>query len=338
MDERSFEVAAITGPTASGKTELVLALAERIPLEVLSCDSRKVFREADIGAAKPTKAQRERVPFHLLDLVEPTESFSVQQYVSAAYPLVQQVRKRGNLPLIEGGSGLYLEALMRGYDFRCAPPVPELRRAIAEAWHCRGEAFIAALQSAFPGVTGQIDTHNLPRIVRFIEHKVAGELSVKEAREALGRLGMSQATGAVKEARLCAVRVSGAGSPLRSRGYTLVVERSTLAKRIAARTEQMLASGLIEEVEALLARGVCPDAQLFSGIGYREVLLFLQGEVPREDLAELISLRTRRFAKRQDTWDRNRFPDFQSLPFTTPDERQKARELLARELGEPAES
>src|SRR4030042_5605351 len=112
MDERSFEVAAITGPTASGKTELVLALAERIPLEVLSCDSRKVFREADIGAAQPTKAQRERVPFHLLDLVEPTESFSVQQYVSAAYPLVQQVRKRGNLPLIEGGSGVYLEALM----------------------------------------------------------------------------------------------------------------------------------------------------------------------------------------------------------------------------------
>ncbi len=332
MDAGKSQVPAITGPTGCGKTGLVLDLAEKIPLEVVCCDSRKVYRGADIGAAKPTAEQQRRVAFHLLDLVEPQESFSVQQYVAAALPVIADVRARGKLPVIEGGTGLYLEALMGGYDFGGAPPVPELRDAFAWLWESDRESLVARLQELFPSVESEIDLHNPPRVVRFIERKLVAELTGSEVGRSLAKLGLAVAEDAVKSARRAAVGRAPAAEPLDVRGYVLTTEREVLRKRIAQRTEEMLNAALIEEVEALLKAGVPPDAQVFAGIGYSEVLLFLEGRVSQEELAELITVHTCQFARRQDTWNHNRFGDFRQMPYTTSEERATAREFLADEF------
>ncbi len=332
MDADKSQVPAITGPTGCGKTGLVLALAEKIPLEVVCCDSRKVYRGTDIGAAKPTAEQQRRVAFHLLDLVEPQESFSVQQYVAAALPVIADVRARGKLPVIEGGTGLYLEALRGGYDFGGAPPVPELRAVFAGLWESDRESLVARLQELFPSVKSEIDLHNPPRVIRFIERKLVAELTDSEVGRSLAKLGLAVAEDAVTSARREAAGRAPAAEPLDVRGYVLITEREVLRKRIAQRTEEMLNGGLIEEVEALLKTGVPPEAQVFAGIGHSDVLLFLEGRVSREELAELITVRTRQFARRQDTWNRNRFGDFRQVPHTTPEERATARKLLASEF------
>jgi tRNA dimethylallyltransferase len=328
---RSF-VPAITGPTGCGKTELTLALAEKIPLEIVSCDSRKVFRGADIGAAKPTAEQQERVPFHLLDLVDPVESFSVQQYVAAALPVIADIRARGKLPLIEGGTGLYLEALKRGYDFGGAPPVPELRDALAKLWERDQEALVSALEKLFPGAADKVDLHNHRRVVRLVERKVVVQLSQDKAEQTLDELGLGEAVKAVKSARREAQSRASSARPVNVRGYTLEVEREVLAERIARRTDDMLASGLIEEVKQLLGADVPREAQVFSGIGYSEVLLYLDGDASLKELAELIAAHTRQFARRQDTWNRNRFGGFRRIPYTTREERAAALGLLTDEL------
>jgi len=332
MDAGKPSVPAITGPTGCGKTGLVLALAEKIPLEAVCCDSRKVYRGADIGAAKPTAEQQERVAFHLLDLVEPQAGFSVQQYVAAAQPVIAGIRAGGRLPVIEGGTGLYLEALMGGYDFGSAPPVPELRDAFAALWESDRESLAARLQEMFPGVESEIDLRNPPRVVRFIERKLVAELPDSEVGRSLAVLGLTAKEDAVMSARRAAAGRARAAEPLDLRGYILTVEREALGKRIAQRTGEMLAAGLVEEVEALLKAGVPRKAQVFAGIGYSEVLLFLEGRVSREELAELITVHTRQFARRQDTWNRNRFGDFRQVPYTTPEERAAALEYFVSEF------
>jgi len=332
MDASKSQVPIITGPTGCGKTGLVLALAEKIPLEVVCCDSRKVYRGADIGAAKPTAEQLGRVAFHLLDLVEPQKSFSVQQYVAAALPVVADIRAKGKLPLIEGGTGLYLEALMKGYDFGGAPPVPELRDAFVGLWESDRESLVTRLKELFPDAEREIDLRNPPRVVRFIERKLVAELTDREAGRSLAKLGLAVAENAVKDARREAASRAPAAKPLDVRGYVLTTEREVLRKRIARRTEEMLNAGLIEEVEGLLKAGVPRKSQMFAGIGYSEVLLFLEGRVPREELAELIAVHTRQFARRQDTWNGNRFRGFQQVPYTTSEERAAAVEHFAGEF------
>jgi len=309
-----------------------LELASRVPLEVLSCDSRKVYRGADIGAAKPTAAQRERVPFHLLDLVGPAESFSVQRYAAAARAALSQVLARGRLPVFEGGTGLYLEALIRGYDFHRAPPVEQLRGLIRRAWQSRRGEFVHSIKRLFPEAAAQVDLHNLPRVVRLIEKQVA-HAPEQELEQLLGQLGLASAAAAVAGARAESEAASGGCAPIPVKGYLLEVASRVLAERIAARTEAMLAQGLISEVESLLASGVPPGAQVFSGIGYREVLQYLEGAVSRDRLPELISLHTRQFARRQNIWNRSRFSAFTRLPFTTGEERVAALDRLGSELG-----
>jgi tRNA dimethylallyltransferase len=323
MSPSRQDIPAIVGPTACGKTELVLRLAQRFPIEVVSCDSRKVFRGADIGAAKPTADEQARVRFHMMDLVEPDAAYSVQDYVQAALPVVNDIRSRGRIPLIEGGSGLYLEALMRGYDFRRTPPLPALRALMSEAWKSDKEKFNTRLLSAFPEYGTRVDVHNLPRVVRFVERMLVTDLAESDARGALNSLGMDSAADEIMRAR---GKSSGEKTlpPMPVHGFALFVDRNALSARIEQRTEIMLREGLIEEVQTLLARGVSPDAQVFTGIGYRETLMFLQAKIERAELAPLISLRTRQFAKRQDTWNRNRFAGFTRLEYTAAQEKDSA--------------
>lgn len=336
MDTCRLEIPAIAGPTACGKTGLVLKLAAQFPMEVLSCDSRKVFAGADIGAAKPTKDEQKQVRFHLMDLVQPSDAYSVQQYVQAAHAAIADIEQRGILPLIEGGTGLYLEALMRGYDFHQAPPLPGLRELAKESWAVNSAKVIAAVQGLFPRESKRVDMQNLPRVIRLLERMLVAEACEEDAVRALGVLGFGEAVGEVLDARkLCAGRCGVAPVPVR--GYCLLTERTELARRIEMRTEQMIEDGLVGEVAALMKSGIAKDAQVLTGIGYREAAMYLRGEITMQQLAPLISLRTRQFAKRQDTWNRNRFCGFEQLPFTTEQERSEAHgriaEWIAKRLG-----
>lgn len=319
---------AIAGPTACGKTELVLRLAESCPSEAVSCDSRKVFRGADIGSAKPTAQERARARFHMLDLVEPQEGYSAQQYVVAAQPAIADILRRGMLPLIEGGTGLYLEALMRGYDFRRTPPLPKLRQLALAAWESGAENLRQKMTRLFPGQCLMTDMLNRPRVMRLLERMFVAELELQEALRALGELGFSEAEAEVFAARSLSVKAKApVGTPIH--GVRLHTERDALWQRIELRTRQMINYGLVAEVEALMSAGVPPGAQVMTGIGYREVVMHLRGELAFEDLAPLISLRTRQFAKRQDTWNRNRFAEFEQIAYTSMDERDAAFKRLA---------
>ena len=328
MDTCRFEIPAIAGPTACGKTSLVLKLATQFPIEVLSCDSRKAFIGADIGAAKPTKDEQKQVRFHLMDLVQPGDAYSVQQYVQAAHSAIAEIEQRGMLPLIEGGTGLYLEALMRGYDFHHAPPLPKLRELLQASWALNSAKTAAAVLGLFPNESKRVDMQNLPRVIRLLERMLVAGVCEEDAVRALEALEFSSAKSEVLHARRqCASRYAIAPVPVR--GFCLLTERAELARRIEMRTNQMIADGLVDEVAALINSGIAPDAQVLTGIGYREAAMYLQKEITMEQLAPLISLRTRQFAKRQDTWNRNRFCGFEQLPFTTEQERNAAHERIA---------
>ncbi len=328
MDAIRNEIPAIIGPTACGKTELVLLLSKRFPIEVLSCDSRKVFRGADIGAAKPTLEEQRLARFHLMDLVEPAESYSVQQYVQAALAAISDVRLRGHLPLIEGGTGLYLEALARGYDFRRAPPLPGLRKLALKAWDESSGGLTAAMQGLFSQECKSVDMQNRPRVIRLLERMLVAELKEADAISALRALGFSDATSEVLHARARG-KAANSSAPVPVYGFCLQTDRAELVRRIELRTRQIIADGLVGETETLLKRGVPPEAQALTGIGYREAVMCLRGEISLDELAPLISLRTRQFAKRQDTWNRNRFCGFEQVPFTSAQERDEAFERVA---------
>lgn len=328
MDTCRLEIPAVAGPTACGKTGLVLKLAAQFPIEVLSCDSRKVFIGADIGAAKPTIDEQAQARFHLMDLVPPSDAYSVQQYVLAAHAAIADITQRAMLPLIEGGTGLYLEALMRGYDFHQAPPLPGLRKLAKASWAANSAQVIAAVQGLFPRESKRVDMQNFPRVIRLLERMLVADACEEDAVRALEALGFSDAKSEVLDAhRQCAGRCGVAPVPVR--GFCLLTERAELARRIEMRTGQMIEDGLVDEVAALINAGVGADAQVLTGIGYREAAMYLRGEITREQLAPLITLRTRQFAKRQDTWNRNRFCGFEQLPFTTEQERNVAYERIA---------
>jgi tRNA dimethylallyltransferase len=328
MDASCNEIPAIAGPTACGKTGLVLKLAAQFSIEVLSCDSRKVFIGADIGAAKPTRDEQKQVRFHLMDLAQPCDAYSVQQYAMAAHAAITEIRQRGMLPLIEGGTGLYLEALMRGYDFHRTPPLPKLRELIQASWALNSAKMIAVVQGLFPRESKRVDMLNLPRVIRLLERMLVTGVCEEDALRALEVMGFSVAESEVVHARRQCT--SGCGiAPVPVHGFCLHTERAELVRRIEMRTEQMIADGLVEEVAALILTGIAQDAQVLTGIGYREAAMYLRKEITLEQLAPLITLRTRQFAKRQDTWNRNRFCSFEQLPFTTEQERNAAYERIA---------
>jgi len=328
-------VPAITGPTGSGKTELVLSLAEGIPLEVVVCDSRKLFRGLDIGTAKPDLETRQRVRFHLLDLVDPEDSFTVYDFVPLAVKAVSDIVSRGKLPVLEGGTGLYLSALARGFKFERAPAIPELREALADVWARDGyEDFLVVVLAVFPEAVQEIDARNPRRMLRFLEDHFT-DLPDGGVTEVLSALNLSGMEGAIKrsrEERERRRRESGIETGIGVAGFVLEVRRDVLKQRIRERTRLMFERGLVSEVEELMNVGVAPDSQALQGIGYREVVEHLLGHSSMEEVEAQVVIRTLQLAKRQVTWFRHQLPDFARLPFNTDEERKAARETLGTNL------
>jgi tRNA dimethylallyltransferase len=272
----------IMGPTASGKSALAVALAERVDLEIVSVDSAQVYRGMDVGTAKPDAATRARVPHHLIDIVEPTESYSAARFRADALAAIATIRARGRVPLVAGGTMLYFKALTEGLS--ALPPAdPAVRaridaRAAREGW----PALHAALARVDPATAARLEPGDAQRIQRALEvFELTGTpmSSLQGAREAPSSLGP-------------AVRIA-----------LVPPDRARLHAAIAARFDAMLAAGLVDELRRLRARhALAPSMPSMRCVGYRQAWEFLDGRIDLATLREKGIAATRQLAKRQLTW------------------------------------
>jgi len=268
----------VVGPTASGKTDLALALARRLPVEIVVADSRQVYRGMDVGTAKPDAAARSAVPHHLLDLVGPDEPFSVADWMAAARGAIAAIAARGRLPLLVGGTGLYVEALLAGHDYGAQPWSPELRQRLTLELEATGLAPLAErLRGLDPDRAARTDLRNPRRVLRALERVEAG-----------------------------GVPITPRGDPYPGRIALVGLRRprDVLYRRIDERALALFDGGLIEEVARLLTEGYGPELTPMSGHGYREAAALLSGQLRASDAVELTARRTRQYAKRQLSWFR----------------------------------
>jgi tRNA dimethylallyltransferase len=278
---------AVVGPTASGKSALALRLARARAGEIVSCDSQQVYRGLDIGTAKPSPEERQEVRHHLLDVVDPDEPFSASDYSRLARAALAEIDGRGRLPIVAGGTGLYLRALLVGL-FDGPSRDPALRRRLEATAERFGDARLhRLLRRVDPGAAARIEPRDRLRVVRALEVFAATGRPISEQQSAGAR-------------------------PLE--GFrTLVVglrpAREALRRAVQARTRAMLAAGLVDETRALLARGLPAEARPLQSIGYRQALAVIRGELPPEEAERSIVTDTMRFAKRQMTWFRHQQPD-----------------------------
>jgi len=287
--EGSSRVLALVGPTATGKTALAIELAQRLGGEVVNADSRQVFRHMDIGTAKPTPAERAAVPHHGLDLVEPDEPFTLADYLDHARAAVSDIASRGRLPIVVGGTGLYVRALVRGFDVPRVPPDEALRAELETLAAAGGPpALLARLRRSDPVAAEAVDPRNPRRLARAIE-----------VAEAASRTAIADACAPADNR---APRGDAPRYDVRLIGLT--AERSLLHARADRRVDAMVTAGFPNEVAALYGRGYGPDLPALSALGYRELGEYARGLRPLDDAAQATKWATHRFIRRQLTWFR----------------------------------
>lgn len=273
----------LTGPTAVGKTALSVALARAIGGEIISADSMQVYRHMDIGSAKVTREEMAGVPHHLIDVLEPTEDFNVVLFQQMAGQAAAKIWSRGHIPILVGGTGFYIQALLYDIDFTENDEDTALRRFLEETARREGpEALYERLRAVDPESCANIHAHNVKRVIRAIEfyEKTGKKISDHNQKQRQ------------KE------------SPYRSACFVLNDDRENIYRRIDARVDRMMEQGLVEEVRALQAMGCRRGMVSMQGLGYKEILAFLEGEISLEEAVYLIKRDTRHFAKRQLTWFR----------------------------------
>jgi len=267
----------IVGPTASGKTDLALAVADRIPVEIVVADSRQVYRGMDIGTAKVPMSAQQRIPHHLIDVVDPDEPFTVADWVDRARALIPAIAARGRLPLVVGGTGLYVLALVDGHDYAGQPWSPELRQRLADELETDGlDPLVARLEAKDPASAAAIDPRNPRRVLRALERAEAGGGGAPRSRAYAGK-----------------VALVGLDRP-----------RAILYGRIDERARELFGAGLLEEVRQLRAAGYGPELRPMNGHGYAEAAAYLAGESTLDEAVAVTARRTRQYAKRQLTWFR----------------------------------
>lgn len=277
-EEQRSPLIIILGPTAVGKSEIAIQLAERLNGEIVSADSRLLYRGMDIGTAKPSPEERQRVPHHLIDVADPDQVWSLALFQREAHRIIGEIHARGHLPFLVGGTGQYLRAITEGWEVPEAAPNPCLRQAL-ERWanEITPLGLHARLAKLDPEAAVQIDPRNLRRTVRALE--------------------VILSTG-----RRFSVQRQRGSPPYRVLMLGLHLPRAELYKRIDARIQSMLQAGLVEEVRSLLERGYSPDLPTMSAIGYREIILYLQGKFSLEEAVAQIKRRTRIFVRHQANW------------------------------------
>ncbi|MDH4210419.1 MAG: tRNA (adenosine(37)-N6)-dimethylallyltransferase MiaA [candidate division WOR-3 bacterium] len=274
-----MNIPTIVGPTAVGKTGIAMLIAERISGEIVSADSRQIYKHLNIGTAKPTVAQRRKIRFHLVDFIEPDEDYSCGQFARDAEKKIQEILKRDKMPILCGGTGLYIRAL-----FHPLAELPhsntETKDRLREMLKKHGlDHMYKKLQRIDPAWAERIKPRDKQRIMRGLEvYEIAGKPLSK----------------------MMSTRVRGAKFLPYYIGLRL--QRDVLYSRINARFEQMLNLGLVKETESLLKKGLDPRSSALRTIGYKEIVAYLQGETGLDEAAEKAKRRTRNYAKRQITW------------------------------------
>ena len=272
----------VVGPTASGKTAFAIDLAKKYPAEIVSCDSMQIYRHMNIGTAKPTKEEMQGIPHHMLDVVDPTENYSVAEFVKDATACIDDILRRGKLPILCGGTGLYVDSILNGLTFSDAAQDLEYRQTLKEIAVQEGaEVLHQMLKKADPEAAEAIHPNNVKRVIRTLEIiKTSGLTKAEFDRSAKGE---------------CAYDATI---------YGMQMEREKLYQRIDARVDKMMEDGLLEEVKQLLFMGIPETATAMQAIGYKELIAHLQGKIDLNEAVETVKRESRRYAKRQMTWFR----------------------------------
>ena len=276
-DEQVKEkVVVILGPTATGKSHCAIEVAKRLNGEIISGDSMLFYRRMNIGTAKPTAEELAEAPHHLVDIIEPEASFSVVEFKQRAEQLIREINSRGKLPIIVGGTGLYIKALLEDYAFSSVDEDTQLRQRLETMAQEKGNAALHAyLAQLDPVAAERLHMNNTRRVIRAIETALQGEEVPQHGAEEM---------------------------PYEALVFGLNMERSLLYDRINRRVDLMLEQGLVEEVRQLLEQGVPAGCQSMQSIGYRQMVWYLQEGMPYQLAVEKLKQATRNFAKRQITW------------------------------------
>lgn len=272
-------IIAVTGATASGKSALSMELAKHYGAEIVCMDSMQIYQGMDIGTAKPSSEERQAVRHHMLDIIAPSENYTVADYAERATTVIHDILQRGKMPLLVGGTGLYLKALMHGLSLGVSRSDPAIR--------ARLEAI-----SDEPG--GRQKLHDM---LRQVDEASANKLHPNDLRRVIRAIEVYELTGTPLSQTRQEENSEFSVLPLAIR-----MERETLYQRIEKRVDTMLDMGLVDEVQRLLEEGVSPEAQSMQGIGYKELVPVLGGLVPLQKARDQIILNTKHYAKRQKTW------------------------------------
>lgn len=282
MQMQRPKILIITGPTATGKTRLSVELAKNLGGEVASADSMQIYRGMDIGTAKVTNDEMQGVAHHMIDVADPMEDYSVSRYVAEATACIEDILSRGKLPIVAGGTNLYIDSLVRGLDFAQTQEDKALREELNAQYDALGgEAMLSRLGEFDPERAAKLHASDKRRIVRAIEiFTLTGETMTEHDRKTQ-----------LLPPRFDAMKVALTFS-----------DREMLYSRINSRVDIMVRQGLFDEVQALLNKGLSPESTAMQAIGYKEPAAYLRGEIGRDEAIEQIKLSSRRYAKRQLTW------------------------------------
>jgi tRNA dimethylallyltransferase len=279
-ERQSSPLIAIVGPTGVGKTRLAVVLGNQLGGEIISADSRQIYRGMDIGTAKPTEAERRLAPHHLIDIVAPDAEFTLAQYQEWAYQAIEDVLSRNKVPFLVGGTGLYIRAVLEGFLIPRVKPNLRLRQELRQEAERHGpQALHARLQEVDPEAAANIDPHNVRRVIRALEVH-------QELKEPISRLQQRRPP------------------PYRILKIGLTMDRQELYRRIDQRVDSMVERGLLAEVQSLVAEGYGYDLPAMSGLGYQQMGMYLRGEVDLPTAIRKIKSETHRFVRQQYKWFR----------------------------------
>lgn len=274
------EITIICGPTAVGKTSTSIELAKRLDTQIISSDSMQIYKKMDVGTAKITKDEMQGIKHHMIDIVEPTDEYSVSEYCDASLDIIHRLFADEKIPIIAGGTGLYINSLIYKMDFNGAGHDEEVREKYRKIYEKNGADYLYdILLQKSETIAKTIKKNNLQRVIRALE--------IFDTSEDM------RAFDCVKEMQDYKVNI-----------YVLKLDREILYDRINKRVDDMIANGLVDEVKSLMANGLTRNHQSMKAIGYRQVAMYLDGEISISDMIELIKRDSRRYAKRQYTWFR----------------------------------
>lgn len=303
----------LTGPTAVGKTELSVKLAKALQGEIISADSIQVYKYMDIGSAKVTKEEMEGVKHYLIDELMPDKEFNIFYFKEKAKEYVNEIYKNNHIPIVAGGTGFYIQSLLYDIEFKNEESNDQIRNELYQLYEKQGAAYIHnMLKEIDPESAAAIHENNVKRVIRAIEYyQLNGEkISTHNDRE------------------------KQKNSPYKFKYYCLNMDRKLLYERINKRVDIMVENGLVEEVKSLLNMGYSKNLVSMQGIGYKEIILYLEGNITLEEAVEMIKQETRRFAKRQLTWFRREkevtFINYEDFDF----DKEKVLEFMINDINQ----